>query len=293
MSSYGVVALPTRSSNPRSNGRRALGTSKDQIRNFDGVGERRRAIHNDYNYNGYNNHNIPTMTGPRASYSSGAGRGLNSSESPLSKLNSIGRRPPRPLGIEDLKNPAHRQHFLQELHMKLAADSKLGNIISTSDDGCLRVETLEDFVSNAEEMEARTPTTQGMAFMRLSSSINETRTAAKHKISVVSQAYEAKQDEAARSKLGFDFAVIHEDLLMTNATKIEAMLQTRLMHLPLGVRLWRVPGAGRKHNDGTPGSHVVYITYSARAFKKIKKGYIIVKPDKPTKTIKKIKKTPK
>ena len=78
---------------------------------------------------------------------------------------------------------------------------------------------------------------------------------------------------AARRDLGFSSEVVYESSLLLNAARIEEGLQLRYhKKLPLGVRLWRVPGAGKGSNKedlNEQNIYKVFITHSTMVCKAI------------------------
>ena len=67
----------------------------------------------------------------------------------------------------------------------------------------------------------------------------------------------------ARNLLGFTFFEVYSSTLKTNARYVEAALQMRYQHLPLGLRLWRYPDKGAKYDKEIDGKlHKVFITCS-------------------------------
>ena len=69
----------------------------------------------------------------------------------------------------------------------------------------------------------------------------------------------------AKNLLGFTFFEVYSSTLKINARYVEAALQMRYQHLPLGLRLWRCPDKGPKYDKEIDGKlHKVFITCSPR-----------------------------
>ena len=69
----------------------------------------------------------------------------------------------------------------------------------------------------------------------------------------------------AKNLLGFTFFEVYSSTLKINARYVEAALQMRYQHLPLGLRLWRYPDKGAKYDKEIDGKlHKVFITCSPR-----------------------------
>ena len=57
----------------------------------------------------------------------------------------------------------------------------------------------------------------------------------------------------AQTEVGFIFFEVYSSTLMINARYVEAALQMRYQHLPLGLRLWRHPDKGKKYDTEIDG----------------------------------------
>ena len=69
----------------------------------------------------------------------------------------------------------------------------------------------------------------------------------------------------AKNLLGFTFFEVYSSTLKTNVRYVEAALQMRYQHLPLGLRLWRHPDKGKKFDTKVDGKlHKVFIACSPR-----------------------------
>ena len=62
-----------------------------------------------------------------------------------------------------------------------------------------------------------------------------------------------------------------------NATRIEDLVQGRMQHLPFGApRLWRCRAKGAKYKGKGVKTHKVFVTFSWKARKLIRKGKLLV-----------------
>ena len=77
--------------------------------------------------------------------------------------------------------------------------------------------------------------------------------------------------KTARDQFGFRSFVVYEDLLHLNASRIEDKLQGRYQHLDLGKRLWRCQGKGPKYTKSTKRVHKVFVTFSFKVRKSLRK----------------------
>ena len=69
----------------------------------------------------------------------------------------------------------------------------------------------------------------------------------------------------AQTEVGFIFFEVYSSTLMINARYVEAALQKRYQHLPLGLRLWRHPDKGKKYDKEIDNKlHKVFIACSPR-----------------------------
>ena len=68
--------------------------------------------------------------------------------------------------------------------------------------------------------------------------------------------------------------------LITNAATAEAMLQARMMHLGLGVRLWQRIGDGATHSSSSlhyPGGlHSLLLTFSMKVLDLLRRRVLIL-----------------
>ena len=82
----------------------------------------------------------------------------------------------------------------------------------------------------------------------------------------------------ATGELGFDSVELYSSTLKVNARAVEAALQRRFAHLPLGVRLWRQNDMGAKYDKPRDRDkvHKVFLTFSRKARRAIRKGKIVV-----------------
>lgn len=82
----------------------------------------------------------------------------------------------------------------------------------------------------------------------------------------------------ATDKLGFDSVELYSSTLKINARAVEAALQRRFDYLRLGVRLWRENDKGAKYDKPKDKGkvHKVFLTFSRKARKAIRKGKIVV-----------------
>ena len=72
-----------------------------------------------------------------------------------------------------------------------------------------------------------------------------------------------RERKDAKNLLGFTFFEVYSSTLKINARYVEAALQMRYQHLPLGLRLWRHPDKGKKYDTEIDGKlHKVFITSS-------------------------------
>ena len=89
--------------------------------------------------------------------------------------------------------------------------------------------------------------------------------------------------EVAEQQLGFDSFMVYWDQLMTNSSAVEALLQARMHHLPLGARLWQRIGAGNNHSEYT-GCYTVFFTFSFLARMMFRSGNLFHLTNKIKKT---------
>ena len=68
----------------------------------------------------------------------------------------------------------------------------------------------------------------------------------------------------AETQLGFKYIELYSSTLKINARRVEAALQMRFQHLPLGTRLWRCVDKGSKYDQPEDAGkvHKVYLTFS-------------------------------